>query len=396
MNQDGTGLRPAKPAEAERVVAVLNAGSSSLKYEVITADGKTIAEGIVERIGQPDSCPDHAVAVERALAELEARVPELRSGLVAVGHRVVHGGPNLYQPTAIDTSVLAEIERWAPLAPLHTPIALTSIRMARLLLPGVAHVAVFDTGFHHDLPPVARTYALPWALTERWAIRRYGFHGISCAYLIERLEALDAGRRRVIVCHLGAGASVTAVSEGRSVDTSMGFTPLEGLVMATRSGDLDPAIPLYLQEHVGLTGAQVAHVLESESGFQGLGGASDFRTIEQRAAAGDSRARLAVDVFAYRVRKYVGAYWAVLGGLDALVFAGGIGEHSASLRQLVVGPLEALGLRLDASANTVGSPERRISPPDAPVAVWVIPTRESAMIARQAFACTGQGRSITP
>ncbi len=377
--------RPTGGVLPERIVAVLNAGSSSLKYELLTEGMTPLAQGIVERIGQRDSCPDHATAVQYALTDLDQRVPEWRSHLIAVGHRVVHGGPNLWQPTPVDNAALTEIERWTPLAPLHTPIALSAMRTALHLLPTVLHVAVFDTGFHHELPPVARTYALPPDLCERWAIRRYGFHGISCAYLVQRLNQLEAKSRRAILCHLGAGASITAVRDGCSVDTSMGFTPLEGLVMATRSGDLDPAIPLYLQEQAGLSRARVASLLESESGLQGLVGASDFRTIEQRARAGDQRARLAVDIFAYRIRKYLGAYWAILGGLDALVFAGGIGEHSAFLRHAVVAPLESLGLQLDASANAAGPAERRISPSAAPVAIWVIPTRESAFIARQVF-----------
>ncbi len=385
MIDNGADLRPSGAVSPRRVVAVLNAGSSSLKYELLAREGDPVAQGIVDRIGEPGSCRDHTAAVERALADLDARAPGWRSHLIAVGHRVVHGGPNLWQPTLVDDATLTEIERWTPLAPLHTPIALSTIRTALRLLPTIAHVAVFDTGFHHDLPPVARTYALPLDLVEQWAIRRYGFHGISCAYLVERLKALDTGSRRAILCHLGAGASLTAVNDGRSVDTSMGFTPLEGLAMATRCGDIDPAIPLYLEERAELSRARVARLLESESGLKGLSGTSDFRIIEQRARAGDSRARFAVDLFAYRIRKYIGAYWAALGGLDALVFAGGIGEHSALLRHAVVTPLESLGLRLDASANADGPAERRISPSSAPVAIWIIPTRESALIARQVF-----------
>jgi acetate kinase len=311
----------------------------------------------------------------------------LRDRVVAVGHRVVHGGPNLYRPTMVDDSVLDELERDSAFAPLHNPPALQAMRAARRLLDRAPHVAVFDTGFHRNLPPVARTYAIPADLAARWAIRRYGAHGISCEYLAERLAVLDPGRRRAILCHLGAGSSLTAIQDGRSVDTSMGLTPLEGLVMATRSGDLDPAIVLYLQEQAGLTTKEVALILERESGLKGLSGTTgDFRAVQDRVAAGDAAARLAFDLFAYRVRKYVGAYWAALTGLDAIVFAGGIGENSPTLRSAVVDPLSALGLHLDPNANVVGAPERRISRADASVSIWVIPTRETLVIARHALA----------
>jgi acetate kinase len=364
------------------LVAVLNAGSSTLKYELLAPDEAVVAQGTVERIGTSGEAPDHTAAVGRAFADLEASLRGWTEQVAVVGHRVVHGGPNLWRPTPIDDAALAELERCTPLAPLHNPPALAVIRAARAALPGVPHVAVFDTGFHHDLPAVARTYALPIDLAERFAIRRYGFHGVSCEFLTRRLAELDPGRRRVALCHLGAGSSVTATLDGRSVDTSMGFTPLEGLVMATRSGDLDPAIPLVLQER-GIPRGEVDRLLERESGLKGLSGTSgDFREVEAGMARGDARARLAFEVFAYRVRKYLGAYAAALGGLDTIVFAAGIGEHSAALRAAVVGPLAWLGPRIDPALNRDGPAERRISPPEAPTSVWIIPTDESRAIAR--------------
>jgi acetate kinase len=382
-------MRPANSSSEspDRLAAVLNAGSSSLKYELLTAAGNAVASGEVERIGESGAGPDYRAAVDQAFADLNRQATaSWQERVVAIGHRVVHGGPNLYRPTLVDDAVLAEIDRCAALAPLHNPPALKVIHAAQALLPVVPHVAVFDTGFHHDLPLVARTYAIPADVADRWAIRRYGAHGISCEYLIDRLGQLESDRQRVVLAHLGAGASVTAVRDGRSIDTSMGFTPLEGLVMATRSGDLDPAILLYLEQVVGLSARDVAQLLESESGWKGLSGASgDFRVVGERAAAGDERARLAIDLFVYRLRKYLGAYWTVLGGLDALVFAGGIGENSVALRAAVVGSLGVLGLRLDPSANRHGPAERRISPPDAPTTIWVIPTRESLVIARHAL-----------
>ncbi len=374
-------------SRGDALVAVLNAGSSSLKYDLLTSTGVGVAGGTLEPIDPAAAYSDHAAAVDRALARLTQEVPDWRRRVVAVGHRVVHGGPNLWRPTRIDDALLAELARCVPLAPLHLPAALQAIRSARRFVGEVPHVAVFDTGFHRDLPAVARTYAIPSDLAERWAIRRYGFHGISCEYLLGRLGELEPGRRRAILLHLGAGASVTAVQDGRSVDTSMGFTPLEGLAMLTRCGDLDPAVPLYLQERGGMDRAAVAALLERESGLKGLSGTSgDFREIVAGRAAGEERAVLAFDLFAYRIRKYVGAYWAILGGLDALVFAGGIGERSPELRAAVVEPLAALGLRLDPATNAAGPAERRISPAEAPIAVWIIPTDEARTIARHALA----------
>jgi acetate kinase len=396
-----------------RLVLVLNAGSSSLKYELFDGDG-AVTGGGVSRIGQPTprlsgpgaggggavavACPDHAAAVGLVLAGLGAGAgagERLLERIGAVGHRVVHGGSVLSAPVLVDDGVEATLERFTELAPLHNGPALAGIRAARAALPGVPHVAVFDTGFHRDLPEAAQTYALPRALRERHALRRYGFHGISCEYVVRRLEELGVRpAQRTVVCHLGAGASVTAIRDGRSVDTSMGFTPLEGLVMATRSGDVDPGLLLYLLRHPasGEPGdaAGLERLLEHESGLRGLGGRSgDYAELEPAAAAGDAAAVLALDVFAYRVRKYLGAYWAVLGGVDVVAFTGGIGEHGAAARARILDPLAGLGWRLDAAANAAGPPERAVGRVGGRPAIWVIPAREAAQISRHVRALLG-------
>jgi acetate kinase len=397
-----------------RLVLVLNAGSSSLKYEVFDGDGDgdvAVAGGEVSRIGQPEprhrgpraaggvavavACPDHAVAVGLVLEGLRAGAgpdERLLERIGAVGHRVVHGGPTLSAPVLVDDGVEATLERFTELAPLHNGPALAGIRAARAALPGVPHVAVFDTGFHRDLPAVARTYALPRALRERHALRRYGFHGISCEYVVRRLDELGVRpARRTVVCHLGAGASVTAIRDGRSVDTSMGFTPLEGLVMATRSGDVDPGLLLHLLRHPepgAPGGAALERVLEHESGLRGLAGRSgDYAELEPAAAAGDAAANLALEVFAYRVRKYLGAYWAVLGGVDVVAFTGGIGEHGAAARARILAPLAGVGWRLDVAANAAGPPERAVG--RGRPAIWVIPAREAAQVSRHVRALLG-------
>jgi acetate kinase len=397
---------------ADGWILVLNAGSSSLKYEVVDSDDKTLVVGEVGRIGgaayndiridwsnQPEGrptqtgprhfvrpCRDHGAAVDWAIATLVSTLAaDWQTRVTGVGHRVVHGGASLWQPTLVDDSVFDELTRLIDLAPLHNRPALTTLLAARSLIPDARHVTVFDTGFHHDLPMEAQTYALPRRLAAEHGLRRYGFHGTSVRYVISRLAELRvAPVHRAIVCHLGAGASVSAVLDGRPHDTSMGFTPLEGLVMATRSGDLDPAIPLYLERHAGLTRAEVEHLLEHESGLRGLSDRSgDYVELESAAANGDSLADLALRVFAYRVRKYLGSYWAALGGVDVVVFTGGIGEHSADARARIMGPLAGVGWRLDPDRNAAGPAERAIAPDEQHPAIWVIPTRETLQIARE-------------
>lgn len=374
-------------------VLVFNAGSSSLKYELIGPADETELRGQVSRIGSAQAsyrvgnrdetvdCPDHAAAIQLVLADLGGGI-ERR--VMAVGHRVVHGGSRLWRPTLVDDALLDELTALIELAPLHNGGSAAAIRAARAAMPRVRQIAVFDTGFHHDLPEVARRYALPRELAERHQIRRYGFHGISCQYLIDRVAELQiAPADRVAICHLGAGASVTAVRHGRSIDTSMGFTPLEGLIMATRAGDLDASVPLYLQRHGAMDAEAVAAVLERESGLRGLSHVSgDYAELARLADAGDRDARFALDAFAYRVRKYLGAYWAALGGLDLIIFAGGIGEHAAGARAAIIAPLAAVGWRLDPTANAAGPAERPISPAGAHPRIWIIPTREELTIAR--------------
>ena len=316
-------------------------------------------------------------SMKRAVYELPrgARVEET-GAIDAIGIRVVHGGSTLVTPVRVDNAVVAEIARLAELAPLHNPLAVAAIEEMRREHPNVPIVAVFDTAFHQTMPPVASRYAVP----EELGVRRYGFHGISYAYVSSRLRA-----RRQIVCHLGNGASVCAIRDGKSVDTSMGFTPLEGLVMGTRAGDLDPGVILYLLRS-GKNEPQLDDLLNHRCGLLGVSGRSgDVRELEQAAEAGDERAALALDMFAYRVAKYAGAYAAVLGGVDALTFTAGIGEHSATMRSKICARLAFLGVELDEALNRAArTDERRIS--RGSVEVWVIPTNEELEIARLAFA----------
>jgi len=307
--------------------------------------------------------------------------------VVAVGHRVVHGGEQFVEPTLVDDDVVAAVEGLVPLAPLHNPANLEGIAVARKLFPDLPQVMVFDTAFHHTIPEVAHTYAVPRAWREEHHIRRYGFHGTSHAYVSREAAAAlgrSASETNVIVLHLGNGASATAVRGGESVDTSMGLTPLEGLVMGTRSGDLDPAVLLYLQRNAGATVDELDDLLNRRSGLLGLAGRGDMRAVIEAAERGEPAARLAFDVYVHRLRHYIGAYLAVLGGTDALVFTAGVGENSAPVRAAALEGLGALGLEVDAAANTrSGGGSRRISPPGAPIDVLVIPTDEEFQIARE-------------
>jgi acetate kinase len=310
-------------------VLVINSGSSSLKYAVVEPDsGVTVADGIIERIGD-GPVADHGAALQEAFRQLaESGQPLKDLGLVAVGHRVVHGGPDLYEPTLVDDALITELERLSALAPLHNPPAVLGIRVACEALPDLPHVAVFDTAFFHDLPAAAATYAIDRNVSARWHIRRYGFHGTSHEYvsrqaatfLGEPLESLNQ-----IVLHLGNGASASAIAGGRPVDTSMGLTPMEGLVMGTRSGDVDPGIITYLTRTAAMSVEDVETMLNKRSGVFGLGGEIDFRVLHQRIEAGDEAARLAYDVYIHRLRKYIGGYLAVLGHTDVVTFTAGVG-----------------------------------------------------------------------
>lgn len=360
-------------------ILALNAGSSSLKYRlfrIAVGMEDVLAEGVVERM--------EAAAVLEAAQQAVARCETL--GIDAVGHRLVHGGPLFSEPTRVTPDVLKNLRGLSELDPLHNPTEVALIEAAQKLLPGVPAVAVFDTAFHHALPDVARTYALPWEMAERLNLRRYGFHGLSHRYVSEQLLlrlGRDAPGTKLITCHLGSGASVCALLDGQSVDTSMGLTPLEGLVMGTRSGDIDPGLLLYLLRSQKMTPEALDDLLNHQSGLKGLSGCSgDVRDLEAAVQSGDARAELALAVFAYRVRKYIGAYAAALGGLDAVAFTGGIGEHSSSLRGRICRGLEFLGLRLD--AERADGP--RLSADGSPVAVWAIPTDEERQIARETWA----------
>nr|WP_201761976.1 acetate kinase [Nonomuraea sp. K271] len=391
----------------------MNTGSSSIKYELIDVRTRERpAGGLVERIGEDEGrlthhagggppherrarFPGHAEGLGAVMEAFRTAGPELDP--VAVGHRVVHGGTTFTEAVLIDDAVIAAIGRLAPLAPLHNPVNLTGIRVARSAFPGVPQVAVFDTAFQLALPPAAYTYAVPRDWRERLGVRRFGFHGTSCAYVSRRAAALlgrDLAGLDLIVLHLGNGASATAVSGGRSVDTSMGLTPLEGLVMGTRSGDVDPAICGYLARVDGMDAERVEEALGRQGGLLGLTGSGDMREVRAR---DDDEARLALEVYTRRIRKYVGAYYALLGRVDAIVFTGGVGEHDAATRAESLAGLDRLGITVDPALNRAGpGGERAVSPPGAEVAVLVIPTDEEWEIAREALALIGEHPTTEP
>ena len=382
-----------------RSVLVLNSGSSSVKYSVVQPDsGATVADGMVDRIGEEveqgsgrQAVADHAAALDVAFEALAADGHDLDDlGLAAVGHRVVHGGPDLYRPTVVDDALIARLEELAPLAPLHNPPAILGIEVARRALPQVPHIAVFDTAFFHDLPPAAATYAIDRDLAAQWHIRRYGFHGTSHQYVSEQAAVfLDVPLSSLnqIVLHLGNGASASAIVGGRPVDTSMGLTPMEGLVMGTRSGDIDPGVITYLWRAAKMSVEDIEVMLNRRAGMLGLGGEIDFRVVHQRieSGAGPEReaAQLAYDVYLHRLRKYIGAYLAVLGSADVITFTAGVGENDPAVRRDVLSGMAALGIELDEHLNT--SPARaarRISVDSSPTTVLVIPTNEELAIAR--------------
>ena len=372
---------------ASPAVLVINSGSSSLKYAVVEPDSPTmVADGIVERIGD-GPVADHGAALREAFRLLaESGRPLETLGLVAVGHRVVHGGPDLYKPTLIDDASIAELEELAPLAPLHNPPAVLGIRVAREALPDLPHIAVFDTAFFHDLPPAAATYAIDRDIAAQWHIRRYGFHGTSHQYVSEQAAAyLDRPLESLnqIVLHLGNGASASAIASGKPVDTSMGLTPLEGLVMGTRSGDIDPGIISYLSRTAGMSIEDIETMLNKRSGVLGLGGEIDFRVIHTRIESGDAAAQLAYDVYIHRLRKYIGAYMALLGDTDVITFTAGVGENDAAVRRDAISGLTGLGIELDDRLNENSDRSaRRISSEASATTVLVVPTDEELAIAR--------------
>ncbi len=387
-------------------VLVINCGSSSLKYQLFNTGEQTVlAKGLVERIGiegsglthQPDGkdkvtitrqVANHREAIElvlQALVHGEHGVIKALSEIQAVGHRVVHGGEKFAGSVMIDDQVMKALEECSELAPLHNPPNIIGIKACQHLLPGVLQAGVFDTAFHQTMPDYAYLYGLPYELYQKYGIRRYGFHGTSHKYVSQRAAAMLGKPRsatKIITCHLGNGASITAVDGGKSVATSMGFTPLEGLMMGTRCGDIDPAIVMFIMEKEGLTVEQVNDLLNKKSGVLGLSGlSSDFRDLEAAAKDGHKRAQLALDIFAYDVKKYIGAYAAVLNGVDAIVFTAGLGENSILIRSMVCDRLDYLGVRLDNEKNQVRGQETDISAAGSAVKVLVIPTNEELMIA---------------
>lgn len=385
---------------------VLNSGSSSLKFQLIEMPGETVrCEGIAERIGsgkvhlkfrtEQTSIEEylgqvgHAGALERIAALLRdpgAGVIWSEGELAAVGHRVVHGGDRFSDTTGVNAEVKEQIRDLSRLAPLHNPANLEGILLSESLFPGALQVAVFDTAFHRTIPVRARKYAIPPALFSDHGIQVYGFHGTSHKYVYEQVAPRMGKEARIVSLHLGNGCSATAIQGGKSIDHSLGFTPSNGLVMGSRSGDIDHGIIFYLVETLGYSPGDVNKLLTKESGLLGLTGYTDFRDIQQGAARGEENCVLALEMTAYRIRKYIGAYAAAMNGLDALIFTAGIGEHSAVLREAVCQDMDFLGIRLDLSKNgNPGSGVQHIQAADSRVKVWVVPTNEELEIARQTY-----------
>ena len=391
-------------------VLVVNCGSSSLKYQLIDSETEqALAVGLCERIGidgrlkhtpaggekvvLEDALPNHEVAIKNVLAALTnptyGVIKDL-SEIGAVGHRVVHGGEKFTKSVLIDDAVIAGIKECCDLAPLHNPANLIGIDACMKLMPGVPEVAVFDTAFHQTMPKEAYLYAVPYEYYTNYGVRRYGFHGTSHSYVSKRtidVAGLDPNNSKVVVCHLGNGASCSAVLNGRSVDTSMGLTPLEGLIMGTRSGDIDPAVIEFVAKKENKSLAEMMTVLNKKSGVDGLSGVgSDFRDLDAAAKEGNERAQVAVEAFAYRVAKYVGAYTAAMNGVDAIAFTAGIGENDGKVRKKICERLGFLGITIDDAKNAIRGEEVIISTPDSKVKVLVIPTNEELAICRETVA----------
>ena len=389
------------------IVFVVNCGSSSLKYQLIDMTKENVmAKGLIERIGMDGSVlkhtpgnaeaveinteiPDHKVAIQlviNALTDENHGVIKKMSEINAVGHRVVHGGERFTDSMLINSDVIAGIEACCEIAPLHNPPNLHGIHACMELMPEVPQVAVFDTAFHQTMPKTAFLYGLPYEMYVKYGLRRYGFHGTSHRYVAQRAAEMMGEHMsdlRIITCHLGNGASLTAIKYGRSVDTSMGYTPLEGLIMGTRSGEIDPAIIPFLMEKENMDAQQIDNFLNRRSGILGISGlSSDFRDLEQAANNGDERSQLAIDIFAYKVRKYIGGYVAAMGGVDAIVFTAGLGENSPFMREKICNGLEFLGTRIDPELNKIRGKAREISVKRARTKIFVVPTNEELVIAR--------------
>jgi len=388
-------------------IFVINCGSSSLKYKLFDMrDEDVLAEGIIERIGIENSflkyetkegtdikieheIPTHKEGIELLIETLlsdEHGVLENMDEIKAVGHRVAHGGEKFAHSTLIDDEVMKEIGDISDLAPLHNPANLMGIEVCEELMPETPQVAVFDTAFHQTMPEEAYTYALPYEYYEKYGVRRYGFHGTSHGYVANRAAEMmdqDINNLKIVTCHLGNGASIAAVKNGESVDTSMGFTPLEGLVMGTRCGDIDPAIVPFIMDKEDMTASDIDSVLNKESGLYGVSGvSSDMRDIEGAAEKGNNQAKVALDIFNYRVKKYIGSYSAAMGGVDAVVFTAGIGENAIETREEILAGLEYMGIKIDKKANDIRGKEQIITTSDSTVKAMVIPTNEELVIAK--------------
>lgn len=394
-------------------VLVINCGSSSLKYQLINSDTEAVlAKGLCERIGidgrlvyqlaghdkeiTEAPMPTHKEGIQMVLDALvnpKTGAVKSLSEIDAVGHRVVHGGEKFAQSVVLNEEVLAKVEECNELAPLHNPANLIGIRVCQELMPGVPMVGVFDTAFHQTMPQKAYLYGLPYEYYEKYKVRRYGFHGTSHSFVSQRLAEflnLDYNNSRLIVAHLGNGASISAVLDGKCVDTSMGLTPLEGLVMGTRSGDIDPAIMEFIAKKENLDIDGIMDVLNKKSGVEGLSGvSSDFRDLEAAYHEGNPRAIAACEVFAYRVAKYIGAYVAAMNGVDAIAFTAGIGENTSFIREKILAYFGYLGITMDKEANMVRGEDKIISTPDSKVTVCIIPTNEELAIARETVALVG-------
>jgi acetate kinase len=399
-------------------IIAINAGSSSLKFQLFDMPSEeVITKGLIERIGLSDGIfnitvngekiqeitdiPNHEVAVELLLNKLTGLgIIQSLSEIEGIGHRVVHGGEEFSDSVLITDEVLKTIESLSELAPLHNPANVTGIKAFQQALPNVPAVAVFDTAFHQTMPESSFLYSLPYEYYEKYGIRKYGFHGTSHKYVSYRAAELlnrPIENLRLISCHLGNGASIAAVSGGKSIDTSMGFTPLAGVTMGTRSGNIDPALIPYIMEKTGKSVEEVLEVLNKKSGMLGLSGfSSDLRDIEKEAAAGNKRAELALEVFANRIHKYIGSYAARMNGVDAIIFTAGIGENSEAIRARVLKGLEFMGVYWDPSLNKIRGTEAFISYPHSPVKVLVIPTNEEVMIARDVVRLTSSARELQP
>ena len=389
-------------------IFVLNCGSSSIKYQLVESNSKKVlARGVLERIGMDGSflkhygACDYAIEIKRPIAKHIEGIQLILKTLVdkeigvikevtdidAFGHRVVHGGEAFQESTIITSSVIDDIKKCITMAPLHNPANLAGIKACMELMPHVPHVAVFDTAFHQTIPAKAYLYGLPYELYIKYGLRKYGFHGISHQY-VAAAAAEYLGKSladlRLVTCHLGNGASVAAIKQGKSIDTSMGFTPLEGLVMGTRCGEVDPAIIPFIMDREDMTGKQVYQYLNNKAGVLGISGlSSDFRDLEKAAEQGDERAQLAMDIFSYRVKKYIGAYATAMGGLDAIIFTAGLGENSPVIRKSICSGLEFLGAELDEEKNLVRGGLREIGSPGDRVKLLVIPTNEEIVIAEE-------------